>query len=111
MNEREDLIITYLASSDGAVERAEPGHYSITDLMDMGDGTAAPELTAKIEAHCKECPGCRARIEASRLVLLRGEDLAMLPLEGSLLEFAVTPPVPRPRPQPAPTTELSSESP
>ena len=102
MNTKEDQIMTYLANREGDA-RAEPGHYYLSDLMDVAERTAAPELMAEVTAHCKECATCRMRIEAYRIMLVQGEDVAELPLVGSLLEFAVTPPVPRAKPQPNPS--------
>jgi hypothetical protein len=96
MNEREDLIASILASWDEPVERSEPGHYYITDIMAVAEGTAPAELASEIDAHCQECVTCRTQVESFRLQQEDSKDFADLPLTGSLLEFAAGPPVPKP---------------
>ena len=105
MNEKEHLIITYLANQDAPSERAEPGHYYIADFIAVAEGSAAPELMAEVEAHCKECELCRVRIEVLRSFAMdKDQDFAEMPLkvEGTLLEFAVSPPKPKPLPEVTP---------
>jgi hypothetical protein len=67
------------------VRAVSPDCHNITDLVDVAQGQAQPEVVLRVNQHAEQCAECRERLVFYRGVL-NEEDDEEVPVAGSLLE-------------------------